>query len=69
MKKTDMDSVCVVTPTTVIVSETDPRKNRKGGPGDRLGWKCTVHLDGRRTSDWFEFVWVNVFIGIQTTTR
>ena len=35
----------------VLVSEPDPRKNRKEGLGDRLGRKCTLRPECRRASD------------------
>ena len=33
------------------------------GLGDRLGWKCTMHLEWRHTSDWFMTACLRVFIG------
>jgi len=36
-----------------LVSEPDPRKNRKGGLGDRLGRKCTLCPECRLACDWF----------------
>jgi len=47
----------------VVVSEPDPRKNRKDGLGDRLRWKCTVRPECRCTSDWFMIACLCVFIG------
>ena len=35
-----------------VVSEPDPRKIEKEGLVNRLGWKCTLRLVCRRTSDW-----------------
>ena len=46
-----------------LVSEPDPRKNRKEGLGDRLGRKCTVRPECRRASDWFMIACLCAFIG------
>jgi len=43
--------------------EPDPRKNRKVCLWDRLGRKCTVHPDCRRTSDWFMIACLRAFTG------
>ena len=46
-----------------LVSEPDPQKNRKEGLGNRLGWKCTVCPECRRTSNWFMIACLHTFIG------
>ena len=43
--------------------EPDPRKNRKEGLGDRLGWRCTLRLECRHASDWFMIACQRAFIG------
>jgi len=50
-------------PKCWLVSEPDPRKIRKEGLGYRLGRKCTVRPECRRTSDWFMGACLCVFIG------
>ena len=47
----------------LLVLEPDPRKNRKEGLDNRLGWRCTVHPEYRHTSDWFMIACLRVFIG------
>jgi len=46
-----------------LVLEPDPRKNRKEGLGDRLGQKCTLRPECRRTSNRFMIACLCVFIG------
>ena len=46
-----------------LVSEPDPQKNWKEGLGNRLGWKCTVCLECKRTSNWFMIARLHTFIG------
>jgi len=46
-----------------LVSEPDPRKNRKEGLGDRLGRKCTLRPECRCASDWFMIACLCAFIG------
>jgi len=50
-------------PTSHLVSEPDPRKNRKEGLGDRLGRKCTLRPECRHASDWFMIACLCAFIG------
>jgi len=47
----------------LLVLEPDPRKNRKEGLGNRLGWKCTMRPECRHASDWFMIACLCVFIG------
>jgi len=52
-----------------VVSEPDPRKNRKEGLGDRLGRKCTLRPECRRASDWFMIACLCAFIGNTNCNR
>jgi len=46
-----------------LVLEPDHCKYQKEGLGDRLGWKCTVRLECRHTSDCFIVAFTGAFNG------